>query len=96
MTHALIAVVMCGVFMLLKSPSWLCLLPAVFYIGREFTQAEYRYIEAFCSGLRTNMPWYAPFLPSAWTVKGMMDWVLPLVVCLAAMWIMKFFGTNAA
>lgn len=84
MIHALIAVAICLVFGLIRLPVWFCLGPAVFYIGREFTQAEYRYIEAYCDGVRANMPWYGGFLPAAWTVKGLLDWVLPLAVCVLA------------
>lgn len=96
MIHALITFAACVAIALSGLPYWMCVFPAVWYMGREYTQAEYRYIEAYCHNKRENMPLYAPFLPSAWTVKGLMDWVLPLVVCLAAMWFMTFFGTNAA
>ena len=81
MIHALISVVTCLVMALLGLPAVLCLTPAAFYMGREFTQAEYRYIAAYCNGKRENMPWNAGILPAAWTVKGMLDWVLPLAVC---------------
>ena len=84
MIHALIAGVTCLVFILCKLPAWLCLLPAVWYMGREFTQAEYRYIAEFCGGRRANMPWWAPFTPAAWTAKGVLDWLLPWLVCMAA------------
>ena len=54
---------------------------AAFFIGREHAQAEYRYIEAN-GGTRSACPWYCGFLPSAWTVKGLLDWILPLAVAI--------------
>ena len=66
------------------------LLPGAFYIGREFAQAEERYITNYCNRKRANMPWYAAFLWKAWTVKGVLDWFLPTLVCLAF-----FFGSAA-
>lgn len=90
MIHGLISAVICVVFALLRLPSWLCLCPAAFYIGREFTQAEYRYIEGFCGGKRANMPWYGGFLPDAWTPKGIMDFGFPVIICTAA-WSLLYF-----
>lgn len=80
MVHAIITLIVCIVVILTGLPVWCCLLPAFWYMGREFAQAEYRYIDAFCDGKRERMPWYAGFLPAAWTVKGMLDWILPSVV----------------
>ena len=54
---------------------------AIFYLSREFTQAEYRYIEAR-GGLRYECPWYCGFLPESWTVKAILDWVLPAIVAI--------------
>lgn len=53
---------------------------SAFYIGREFTQAEYRAIEHTYNGLRANMPWYGGFMPSAWTLKSLLDCLLPTVI----------------
>ena len=93
MIHALISLITCAIFILLKLPPWLCLLPAVWYMGREYAQAEYRWIEDYGDGKRANMPWYAPLTPAAWTAKGMLDWILPLLVCFAAAlvarWLLK-------
>lgn len=85
MIHALITLIVCLIIFafvfLTKLPiSLLFFLPAIFYLGREFTQAEYRYINQYCNKKRANMPWYAPFTKKAWTLKGMLDWILPLVV----------------
>lgn len=54
-------------------------LPVGFFLGREIAQAEYRYIQAH-GGKRYNCPWYCGLIPSAWTIKGLLDWILPLVI----------------
>jgi len=56
---------------------------AAFFIGREITQAEYRNIEHNYGGKRANMPWYGGFQPKAWTIKGLLDWILPSVAVFA-------------
>jgi hypothetical protein len=51
---------------------------AWFFIGREYTQAEYRLIEHHYGGLRANMPAMAPLKQKrAWTKKAVIDWVAP-------------------
>lgn len=55
-------------------------LPMAFYMGRELAQAEYRIIKDKYHNHRDDMPWYAPFMPSAWTMKSMLDWILPAIV----------------
>lgn len=61
-------------------------LPAVatsmFFIGREITQAEYRWIAAFGDGRRANMPWWGGFDPAAWTQKALLDMLLPVLATL--------------
>ncbi|MCR5563997.1 MAG: hypothetical protein K6F46_11670 [Desulfovibrio sp.] len=96
MIHALITLTVCFAIALLDLPFWMCAFPAVWYMGREYTQAEYRWIDEYGDGKRENMPWYAPLTPAAWTVKGMLDWILPSLVSVSAMMLMKVFGTNAA
>ena len=59
-----------------------CFFPACFYIGREETQAEQRYISAH-GGHRDDCPWYCGLLPESWNRKSMMDWILPLLVSIA-------------
>jgi hypothetical protein len=54
-----------------------------FFLSREITQTEYRNIEHNYGGKRANMPWYGGFEPRAWTVKGLLDWILPSVVVFA-------------
>lgn len=50
-----------------------------FYVGRELAQAEYRYIKAH-GGKRSDSPWYCGVLYEAWTPKGVLDWLLPVVI----------------
>lgn len=57
-------------------------LAVAFFIGREITQAEYRWIERYGQGQRANMPWWGGFSPRAWTYKSVLDAVLPLIVVL--------------
>lgn len=38
-----------------------------YFTGREFAQAEYRWIEQFGEGLRANAPWWAAVDPQVWT-----------------------------
>ena len=80
MIHSIITLVTCWIILILKLPVLLVFLPAVFYVGREFTQAEYRYISQYCKNKRENMPWYAPFTLKARTWKGLFDFLLPCVV----------------
>ena len=39
---------------------------AMFFLGRELAQAEYKWIEWFGDGRRANMPWWAIFDPRVW------------------------------
>lgn len=92
MIHALIAAIFCCFVGLFDAPAVTCLLPAAWYLGREFAQAEHRYIVAFCGGKRANMPWYSGFLPQAWTAKGLLDWLLPCAVCLVLLGVCRLMA----
>lgn len=61
------------------------------FIGREWAQAEYRAIEAFY-GKRERMPWHEPLHPRNWTVKSMLDWIVPTVVVLTVAWLATVSG----
>jgi hypothetical protein len=50
---------------------------AAWAISREITQAEYRWIEAYGSGLRANMPWWGGLSPKVWHLDAMIDWLAP-------------------
>ena len=59
-----------------------------FFIAREHTQAEYRWIEMFGHGKRMNMPWWGGFDTRAWDVASLMDFAVPVVACLLV-WLVK-------
>ena len=54
-------------------------------ISREITQAEYRLIEQFGSGLRANMPWWGGLDPAVGQrLDPWLDWMVPsLVIAIA-------------
>jgi len=83
MAHSLTAAVWSFACIVLGLPWPFFFWASAFYFGREHAQAEYRYIESH-GGKRAACPWYCGLLPSAWTAKGMLDWLLPLAVALAA------------
>ena len=59
-------------------------------ISREITQAEYRWIEQFGSGLRANMPWSGGFDPAVWQrLDPWLDWMIPSLVVIAIALAMK-------
>lgn len=100
MIHGLITLVACALALLVKLlipnfPSHLVIFMicffAFFYIGREHSQAEYRYIEQYCNRKRANMPWYAAFTKKAWTVKALFDFLIPLLVSTASYLIFIIF-----
>ena len=82
MIHGLITFVLCIVICILKLPIYLCAFPAAFYVGREFAQAEYRYIKTFCGGKRENFNTIKVFSIDAWTLKGILDWTIPSFVAI--------------
>lgn len=62
-------------------------LASAYFIGREFAQAEYRWIEHFGHGLRANMPWWGPFDRRVWTTLDQwVDWLGPLATTCALAW----------
>ena len=68
--------------------SWLAgaLVASAWAISREITQAEYRWIEIYGRGLRSNMPWWGGFDLRVWNrLDPWLDWLLPtaLVVGIA-------------
>ena len=82
MIHAAVTALWCIACIALGLP-WPMLfwLPA-FYVGREEAQAECRYIDTH-GGHRDKCPWYCGLLPQSWTLKGLLDFLLPLSVSLA-------------
>lgn len=59
-------------------------LGAALFIGREITQAEYRWIETYGQGRRANMPWWGAFDLRVWTKADQwLDWIAPVVAVVA-------------
>ena len=53
-------------------------------LSRELTQAEYRWIEHFGSGVRANMPWWGGVDPRVWqNLDPWLDWLAPSLTVLA-------------
>ncbi len=61
-----------------------------FFLGREVTQSEYHWITKYGNGKRAAMPWWGGFDPRAWTLDGLLDWLVPTVAVVAVAWV---FGT---
>lgn len=62
------------------------LLGCCWFIAREHTQAEYRWIAQYGQGRRANLPWWGGFDPRAWTAGSALDWAAPACAC-AALWL---------
>jgi hypothetical protein len=63
--------------------SWMAgaLVASAWTISREITQAEYRWIELYGSGLRSNMPWWGGFDLRVWQrLDPWLDWLLPTIL----------------
>ena len=82
MVHALVTAIACALVLLLGLPWPAFFWPVAFYVGREESQAEERYIDAH-GGRRADCPWWCGFLPESWTLKGLLDFLLPFVVSTA-------------
>lgn len=94
MIHALITAGVSAVLLLLGAPALLHLYLPAFFCGREHAQAEYRYIEAN-GGKRADCSVFCGFFPSAWPLKSLLDWILPLAVGGAAV-LVQVLGLVAA
>ena len=81
-SHALIAVAIQVLVGLLTGNWWLGgLLACTWWIAREHTQAEYRWIEKYGQGKRANMPDWAGFDYRVWNVPSLLDFIAPVVAC---------------
>lgn len=56
-------------------------LGCLWFIAREHTQAEYRWIAQFGAGKRANMPWWGGFDWRAWNLPSLLDWLVPVLAC---------------
>ena len=56
---------------------------ACFFIGRELTQAEYKWIQRYGNGKRANMPWYGSLDYRVWDTHSFWwNLTLPLTLTL--------------
>lgn len=64
-------------------------LGTVFYfVGREITQAEYRWIEWYGYGQRKNLPWYGALDERVWDTHSFFwNLVLPATLFVLLSWI---------
>lgn len=80
--HAVIAVViqMTSGFLL---GEWVAggAIGCMWFIAREHTQAEYRWIAQFGAGKRANMPWWGGLSWRAWNLPSLLDWLVPVLAC---------------
>lgn len=76
--HALIAVSTQGAVGLLTGNWWLGgALACTWWVAREHTQAEYRWIEKYGQGKRANMPKLAGFYLNVWNIPSILDALIP-------------------
>lgn len=80
--HAVIAVAMQCAFGI-SVGEWAAggMIGCMWFIAREHTQAEYRWIAQFGGGKRANMPWWGGFDPRAWDTASLVDWLVPVISC---------------
>ncbi|CAM6803975.1 hypothetical protein IXW90_14770 [Escherichia coli] len=62
----------------------------MWFIAREHTQAEYRWIAQFGGGKRANMPWWGGFDRRAWNIPSLLDWMAPVISC-AMVWVIAHY-----
>ncbi|MDQ2127960.1 hypothetical protein R4I72_05795 [Leclercia adecarboxylata] len=80
--HAAVAVILqCSVGQL--SGWWAAggVIGCMWFIAREHTQAEYRWIAQFGAGKRANMPWWGGFDWRTWNLPSLLDWLVPVAAC---------------
>lgn len=77
MIHAVITIIIAFLVLVFDGNYAFCFFPVFFYMGREHAQAEYRYIESHKIH-RADCPLFFGLYPSAWTAKGLLDFLLPL------------------
>ncbi|EHT1484572.1 hypothetical protein KXE51_003556 [Salmonella enterica] len=80
--HALCAVsIQCGFGIMTGNWGLGGIIGCMWFIAREHTQAEYRWISQFGGGKRANMPWWGGFDYRAWNLSSMLDWLVPVMAC---------------
>lgn len=81
--HAIAAVALqCAVGLMLGDWFTGGALGSMWFIAREHTQAEYRWIAKFGNGKRSSMPWWGGFDTRVWNLASTLDWLVPVAACL--------------
>lgn len=92
-SHASIAVVVQIIVGLMAGNWWFgAALACCWWIAREHTQAEYRWIEKFGEGKRSNMPEWGGFDPRIWNIGSVLDWLMPVIACVGIYFSAAHFG----
>jgi len=93
LAHPVIALVLQAVIGLVSGDWWVGAAAGSFYfIGREYAQAEYRNIEQNYNGYRRNMPYFGGLESRAWTLKGLLDFILPSIAVVAVALLKSWIG----
>lgn len=88
LAHPVIALVLQAIIGLVSGDWWVgAAAGSCYFIGREYAQAEHRVIQQYYGGRRVNMPFWGGFEPRAWTIKGLLDFILPSLGCVAMAWL---------
>lgn len=82
----------------LLSGDWLAggIAACIWWVAREHTQAEYRWIERFgwdheTEGyLRRNLPWWGGFDHRVWDKGSLLDFTAPMAACTAVYFLKEF------
>lgn len=77
--HALIALACAGIGWICGSVEAGAAFGAALFIGREHTQAEYRWIERYGNGKRDNMPIWGGVDPRVWDMGSLLDVAAPVL-----------------
>lgn len=56
-------------------------LGCLWFISREHTQAEYRWIAQLGNGKRSSMPLLGGFDLRVWNTASTLDWLVPVAAC---------------
>lgn len=86
--HAAVAVILQSITGLI-SGMWEVggMLGCMWFIAREHTQAEYRWIDKYGCGKRENMPWWGGFDFRVWNISSILDWIVPIFACTAIVFV---------
>lgn len=83
--HIVLAVlIQLGIRLALRSWSAGAAAAIAWFVSREITQAEYRWIEHYGGGLRAHMPWWGGLDLRVWQYADpWLDWIVPSAVVVA-------------